>query len=96
MNRVEIQTRLKAIEAEREKLNVEEVELKIQDLQICDDTQWYSEKTIPIIGKHKKKVGEMLAGFIHWNEDFTDEDTGNVITIERCQRVLEDGVWIII
>ena len=38
----------------------------------------------------KKKV---IRGFISWNEDFVDEYTGNVTSIERHQIVMEDGEW---
>lgn len=52
----------------------------------------YKEETFVVKGKGKEKK-EAVRGFISWNEDFKDEDTGDVITIERHQVVMEQGEW---
>lgn len=38
---------------------------------------------------------ECMMGMICWNEDFVDEDTNEVITIERHEVVKINGEWVI-
>lgn len=72
-----------------QKLQEELRELKIKEYKFCDRNQRYEERVITI----KKK--QILVGEIFFDEDFVDEDTGNVITINRCQRVMENNKWFI-
>ena len=76
------------------KLTKEIVELTKEDMLLCDKQQWYTEETREyVISKRPKKTEHRLYGWIHWNEDFKDDDTGNVITIERSEVVRINGVW---
>lgn len=71
------------------------IELERELLMMSDSEQWYSENMTTVIekdGRKKNKV-ERLIGRVHWNEDFKDESTGEIITIERSQVVKVDGKW---
>ena len=69
------------------------IELERQALLLSDEEQWFVEaKETERDGRKKNKV-ERLIGRIYWNESFKDEDTDNVITIERSQVVRVDGNW---
>lgn len=91
MNRKHIN---KKIENNIEKIKLlhnENVLLKIKEHQICDDKQRYTEQ-IESRGRGKDKH-DIIVGRIHWKEDFTDEDTGEIITIERSQAVRIGDTW---
>lgn len=71
------------------------IELERELLLLSDSEQWYSEGMTTVVekdGRKKNKV-ERLIGRVHWNENFKDESTGEVITIERSQVVRVDGKW---
>lgn len=72
-------------------IHKEIVELRKQALLLSDKVQWFTEEK-ETHGRGKNKQ-EMLIGRIHWKEDFKDEDTGKVITIERSMAVRVDGEW---
>jgi FtsZ-binding cell division protein ZapB len=89
--RQELNEKIDAKSEARELLRLEIIELKKQALLLSDDVQQFEEKK-EIIGRGKHKR-EVLVGRIHWKEDFKDEDTGEVVTIERQQAVRIDGEW---
>lgn len=97
MTRQEIETKRQENFAKIEALKKENIELAIQYILLCDDKQRFEEK----IESHPKRKYERkpnwldgkLVGRIFWNEDFKDEDTGEVVTIERQQVVRVDGEW---
>jgi len=91
MTRRQIKKRMAAIEAKHRDLKQEYRELVEKDMLLSDRTQQYYEEEITF-GRGKNKTTH-LCGFITWKEDFIDEDTGNVITIERNKRVRIDGEW---
>lgn len=94
MTRKEIQDKISANKVEINKLRAENSELIIQNLLLCDETQWYSEQEVDVIIRKRPKQSEKrLHGYIHWKEDFKDEDTEEVITIERCELVRVNGEW---
>jgi hypothetical protein len=69
-----------------------------QDILLCDETQRFEEKIEESHprSKYKKKphwLDGKLVGRIFWNENFKDEHTGEVITIERQQIVRVNGEW---
>ncbi len=67
------------------------IRLRIESFLLSDKEQQYSESTETWgRGKHKREV---LAGRIKWMQDFKDDDTGDVIWIEREHVVRIDGVW---
>ncbi len=72
-------------------LNDENVRLRIRELQISDKTQQYSEK-MEVRGRGKTKQ-DVLVGRVHWKEDFKDEDTGEVVTVERQTIVRIGETW---
>lgn len=85
---------LKKIEdnnAKIKKLHSDNIALKIQEHQICDDKQRYTEQ-VEVRGRGKKKE-DIIVGRIHWREDFKDEDTGETITIKRSQAVRIGDTW---
>jgi hypothetical protein len=76
-------------------LKWEITELWHQWYMTSDDQQWFEEKTeTHEVKEGRKRVKkDFLVGRIHWREDFTDEDTGEVITIARSRVVRVDGEW---
>lgn len=67
--------------------------LNRQLLMLCDEhCQYVVKKETFGRGKNKKTA---LIGRLHWKEDFKDEDTGEVMTIERSQPVTNNGEWIV-
>lgn len=80
-----------------EKLKQQNLELTKANLLLCDKEQRFEEK----IESHPKRRGQRLpneldgklVGRVYWHEDFLDEDTGEVIRIERQQVVRVDGEW---
>lgn len=90
--RKQIAKRLNEIEVTIQQLKKECKELQKEDMLLSDKHQWYKEE-MREVGRGKKKK-TILEGRIYWNEDFIDEDTGSVITIERSRAVKVDGEWI--
>lgn len=82
---------LKIIELKKENL-----ELWKQEYLLCDGDQWFTEQEEedPHADKRKKIKPKNLIGRRHWNEDFTDDSSGEVITIERSEVVRVNGVWL--
>ena len=95
MNRKEIQAKMKANNETIERLREENASLYEEDLLLCDDRQWFTEKmeTVTERNGRKREKAQRLIGEVHWKEDFTDEDTGETITIERKRLVRVDGKW---
>jgi len=76
-------------------LNAEIIELRKEGLLLSDKEQWYTEAEEEItLSKRPKKTAIALMGKVNWNEDFVDEDTGEVVTITRSQYVRKDGEWL--
>ena len=71
------------------------IQLERQALLMSDEEQWFTEENEMVTEKdgRKKNRVERLIGRVHWNENFKDESTGEVITIERSQIVRVDGNW---
>jgi hypothetical protein len=97
MTRQEIEAKRQENFQKIEALKKENIELAKQDILLCDETQRFEEK----IESHPKTkyqrkphwLDGKLVGRIFWNENLKDEDTGEVITIERQQIVRVDGEW---
>ena len=78
------------------KLKQENNDLYYESLLISDNEQKYIEEEREIvISKRPKVTKKVVFGMIQWNEDFRDEDTGNVVTVQRHKIVKEDGVWVV-
>lgn len=81
-----------ACKQDRIKLLQQEVKnLKQESLLLSDKNQWFTEKEEEA-GRGKKKY-KRVVGRIHWNEDFINEDTHEVVSIERSLIVRVDGEW---
>lgn len=62
---------------------------------LCDNEQWYTEEWENVtISKRPKKIEKQLIGRIHWLESFVDQDTGEVIDIQRTMMVSRDGHFV--
>ena len=78
------------------KLKQENNDLYYESLLISDKEQRYiEEEREVIVSKRPKVTKKVLFGMIQWDEDFIDEDTGNVVTIQRHKIVKQDGVWVV-
>lgn len=77
-----------------EMLEARKRELVIEHYQICDGYSWYREMEEQWKKNRRSKETEtVLVGRVCWNEDFIDEDTGNVVTILRTEVVRINGEW---
>jgi hypothetical protein len=93
--RKDIQDDINSKEMEIIAINAQIVELKKEALLLCDEQQRYEEKEeLIVISKRPYKTQKTIIGRIYWKEDFTDEDGGDVITIERSEVVRENGEWV--
>lgn len=93
MTRKQIENKIKKNEQRIKHLNQENRNLYLESFLISDKDQQYSEVQIEIgRGKNKESV---LMGKITWKEDFIDEDTGDVIEIERSKFVRRNGIWLV-
>ena len=79
-----------------EQLKKEIIELRKEDMLLCDKTQWFTEEEeeVLICGR-PKKYETRLVGRIHFIEDFVDEDTNEVFQVERKQTVRVNGEWLL-
>lgn len=98
MTRNEIQQKREANFSRIEELRLENIELARQAFLLSDENQWFTEKieSYPK-SKYQRKPNFLdgkLVGRINWNENFMDEDTGDVISIERTQIVRINGQWV--
>jgi hypothetical protein len=95
MTRNKIHSKIKSNIEKIKKLELQNIELKKQDMLICDKWQQYFEREKDvIISKRPKVIEKQLHGFIKWKEDFVDEDNGEVFSIERNQLVRVNGDWL--
>jgi hypothetical protein len=75
-------------------LKLEIIELNKEEALLSDKYQQFTEveEEILVYGRPKKYETKLM-GRIHWKEDFIDEDTGDVITIDRSRLVRINGEW---
>ena len=74
------------------KLRGEITELNKENMLFSDTKQWYTEEDVTV-GRGKTKE-TFLAGKINWIDGFTDEDTGDVMYINRSEIVRKNGEWL--
>ncbi len=75
-------------------LEKENIELFKQDCLLCDKFQHFTETEEEVIVCGRPKKTEVrLRGFVHWKENFIDEDTGKSFSVERKRLVKEYGEW---
>lgn len=78
---------IKQIEAEKK-------ELILEDIQFCDEKQWYTEiEETHEVSKRPKKSETFIVGRTNWKEEFKDEDTKKSIWIDRSRVVRINGEW---
>lgn len=89
--RAEIQAKLEQIE----QLKIERRDLMLEDVQFCDEEQWYTEENeVHEVSKRPKKEETFLIGRIHWNEEFKNQDKPNEpFVIKRSKVVRINGKW---
>ena len=93
--RNQINKQIKVKEEKIKSLKEEITALERESLLLSDRNQWFIEKEEElIISKRPKKVVTKLIGRIYWNEAFVDEDTGEVVEIERSMKVRENNHWV--
>lgn len=82
-------------EAKIKALKTEISELEKENLLLSDKNQWFIEKEEQVIVSHRpKKIETQVIGIVFWKENFIDEDTGEVFSIERNIIVRKNGDWI--
>ena len=88
--RADISAKLEQIE----KLKIERQELMLEDIQFCDEEQWYTEEEeTHEVSKRPKKLETFMVGRTHWKEEFKDEATKESIWIDRSRVVRINGEW---
>ncbi len=93
--RERLEAKIESKKSQIEKLESEIIELTKETLLLSDEKQWFVEKEeTRVISKRPKKEETLLVGRIYWKEDFGDEDTGDVVTVERSEVVRENGEWV--
>lgn len=94
--REQIQAKIQKNKDSIAKLKKENSDLYYESLLLSDDEQQYIEEVqTRIVSKRPKITKEVLVGMVRWDEDFRDEGTGEVITIQRHRIVKEDGEWVV-
>ena len=83
-----------------EKINFYKAELRRleeEDILFSDEQQWFIEKEEEVKFRENRKLIKetRLIGRIYWKEHFEDEDSGELIEIERSQKVRENGKFIV-
>lgn len=63
------------------------MKLKEEWVRPQDVKVWRTKEPKEMLGKYLPKRVLKI-----WNEDFSDEDTGEVVTIERCEVICESGL----
>ena len=93
--RKQISEKVKKNVAKIEALKSENLELLRESYLLCDKKQNFTEveEDVLICGR-PKKYERKLIGRVHWVEDFVDEDTGSVFSINRSQIVRINGEWV--
>ena len=97
MTRKALEKKIALNEAKIKKLQIDNRNLFLQSLELSDKYQWYIEEERDVKYKEGGKTikAKWIIGMICWNEDFVDEDNGEVISIERAEEVKRNGIWIV-
>ena len=89
---------IKLIQQKKDKiktLKAEISELQKENTLLSDENQWFIEKEEEVVISHRpKKIETQVIGRVFLKENFADEDTGEVISIERNMIVRINGNWI--
>ncbi len=98
MTRNEIEQKRKENLDKIEVLKLENIELAREAILLSDEVQRFTEEieSHPK-NKYQRKANYLdgkLVGRIHWKQFFKDEDTGNLVEVERSKIVRIDGEWV--
>lgn len=93
--RQQISDEIKAKQRQVEQLKLDIQTLWRESLLLCDEKQWFEEKMETNKVREGRKLVEKqwLIGRIHWVENFRDEDTGEVIPVNRTRIIRVNGNW---
>jgi hypothetical protein len=92
--RADIRNDISIKEKQIEDLLSEIEQLNKEDILLSDDEQWFSEKQEEfVVSQRPKKVEKHLIGRVTRQESISDEDTGEILMIDRSVIVRVDGVW---
>ncbi len=94
-NRKEIRDKWEANQREIERLQKENEQLSFDNMLYCDEHQWYTEgvEQVPHGDRRKKQKVEVKIGRHHWIEDFKDDATDQIVSIERMEVIKVNDVW---
>ena len=93
-NRNQIIKQIENRELKIKSLKNEITELERENLLFSDKNQWFVEQEEVFISRRPKKTEIKLVGRVFWNENFVDEDNGEVIQIERNMIVRLNKNWV--
>lgn len=94
--RQDIANDIAELQEQRKALQERAVQLNRENILLSDDEQWFTETEetwTRRVGRKREKYTR-LVGRINWKEDFTDEDTGEKLSINRSEVVRVDGEWV--
>lgn len=95
MTRKQIQIKIKKKQDLIKAIEQDIKELFIKNILLCDEDYWYEEKEEEyFISKRPKVQGKRLVGRQCWKEDFIDEDTGEIVSIQKSRVYKVDGEWL--
>lgn len=80
------------------KLNAKEEALQKENLLFCDEDQRFEEKVErherPKYQRSPHQLDGKLVGRVFWREGFKDDDTGEIIYVDRERVIRVDGKWL--
>lgn len=95
MKRYQIRNKVNSKLAKIKKLEQEILELRRRNCLLSDKNQQFVEQIETVqVSNRPKKFEDKLIGRVHFNQYFTDEDTGQKVTIERKLVVRVNGEWV--
>ena len=97
MTREIIRKKIEETEGKIRFYQMELQKLKEENLLFSDEQQWFVEKEEEVKYRQNRKVVKenKLIGRVFWKEHFVDEDSGELIEIERNQIIREKGKFIV-
>ena len=84
-------SQIELLREEQEKLDAAELELCKRYIVLSDKKQWYKERERTVGCGESKRT--FIEGRVYWMQSFKDEDTGEIIEIERSRPVKENDQW---
>ena len=95
MKRYQIKAKVESKLALIDKLNAEILELRRQNCLLTDKNQQFVEENEEVLVSNRpKKFETKLIGRVHFVQGFKDEDTGEVVKVQRKLVVRINGEWV--